>query len=208
MADVLVVVAHPDDESLFAGGYISLLTQNGKSVHVIACSDGVLSRWYGKGRGWVAEKIDAKNNRADQFEAACALLGATGRVHRMFDDQMSDLTPQIAINTDVAEQIAKHKPDTVITHHVGDLNVDHRRVAEAVLVATRMSGARVLSMAPEFPSRCVGPAWNPDRRELIVTMPQKVRACLCYVDELRAYPHPRSERAIREQPVEWFMEIR
>lgn len=209
MSDVLVVVAHPDDESLFAGGYISSLAQRG-GVHIAACADGVLSRWYGKGRGWDVEKRDARNRRESQFMTACSILGATGCVQRMFDDQMSDVVPQLAINTDVAAVVARRQPVIVLTHHVGDLNVDHRRVAEAVLVATRGMDIKILCMTPEWPTRCVGPAWAPTVHYPLSPemLERKVQACLCYEDELRPWPHPRSERYIREHPDEWFMEVR
>jgi LmbE family N-acetylglucosaminyl deacetylase len=63
-------------------------------------------------------------------------------------------------------------------------------------------------MAPEWPSRCIGPAWEPDISfDIGTAMEAKVAACLCYEDEIRPYPHPRSEQAIRQQKLEWFKVI-
>lgn len=197
---VLAIVAHPDDESLFAGGTLAGHAKRGDSVQVAALSDGVGSR---PPRGVTAYA------RLEQFYAACRLLGALPFRDTVFPDQQSDTVPQLQINQWVADFMLANPSDVIYTHHVGDLNLDHRRVAEAVLVATRTSAARVLCMAPEFPSRCVGPLWIPNMGVGIRdTMDQKVHACLCYTDELREWPHPRSERAIRERPTEWFMEIR
>ena len=59
----------------------------------------------------------------------------------------------------VSEFIEQYKPDTIFTHHHGDLNIDHRRVCEAVLTAVRpMQGERVKRIyAFETPSST---EWN------------------------------------------------
>ncbi len=44
MPDTLVVVAHPDDEVLGAGGTIARLRQEGSQVRILFLSDGVSSR--------------------------------------------------------------------------------------------------------------------------------------------------------------------
>ena len=33
--------------------------------------------------------------------------------------------------------MGKHSPDTVYVHHMGDLNIDHRHIHEAVITACR-----------------------------------------------------------------------
>ncbi len=193
MADVLCVVAHPDDESLFAGGTLASLARNGKSVLVVAMSDGVTSRPRATG----AEV----RMRRDQFFKACAVLGVGGRSLSIFPDQRSDTVPQLTINRAVEEIVEAHKPQIVFTHHVGDLNIDHRRVAEAVLVATRRLKARIFSMAPEFRSRCVGPGWHPSPSPFgVVDWNAKSDACYCYSEEMRT-------RAGAEHQTEEFMEL-
>jgi N-acetylglucosamine malate deacetylase 1 len=202
MADVLVVVAHPDDESLFAGGAIAALADIGQRVHVVALCEGTESRGGVGALGYEAQR------RASHFKRACGILGATGEIANVFPDQQADVVPQLEINRAVEKFVVVAHARTVFTHHVGDLNVDHRRTAEAVLVATR-GGPQVFMMTPEYPERCVGQKWRPRFDwDITKTIDRKARACLCYVDELRDYPHPRSERAIREQTVERFMEIR
>lgn len=194
---VLVVVAHPDDESLFMGARIVQMVREKMAVRVVALSDGVGSRRSGP---------RAQIRRADHFYKACDVLGVDGALLSVFSDQQSDLVPLLHINTQVENEVEAWRPSLVYTHHVGDLNMDHRRVAESVLVATR--GRPVFSMAPEWPSRCVGPVWEPDISfDIGTAMETKVAACLCYEDEIRPYPHPRSERAIREQRLEWFKVI-
>jgi LmbE family N-acetylglucosaminyl deacetylase len=198
MADVLCIVAHPDDESLFAGGTLARLSANGAEVVVVALSDGVSSR------GWSSQ--EAFNRRCQHFMSACREIGAHPVLKVSFPDQRSDAVPQLSINRVVEEQIEGHQPMMVFTHFRGDLNHDHERVARAVMVATRGGKAHVYSMAPEFDRWT---PWVPDTEwDISEHVEAKVAACLCYKDEMREFPHPRSERAIREQTVERFLEIR
>jgi LmbE family N-acetylglucosaminyl deacetylase len=188
-----------DDESLFAGGTLVRLANSGASVHVVTFSDGVQSR---------GEKVPAMavERRRGHFDNACRELGVTGEARSIFPDQQSDTVPQLRLNREVECEVDWHKPAMVFTHFRGDLNHDHERVARAVMVATRGRQTQVYSMAPEFDRWA---PWTPDIEwDISEQMDAKVKACLCYVDELREYPHPRSERAIREQTVERFLEIR
>lgn len=199
---VLAIVAHPDDESFFAGGTLALHALNGDEVTVLTLSDGESSRMR------CEDVSDAIRKRYREYVNACAALGADGLSVTCFPDQQSDTVPQLTINLEVERVVRRIDPAIVYTHHVGDLNLDHRRVAEAVLVETR-GGARVRCMTPEWPSRCVGRPFEPST---LVALPPpaieaKVRACLAYAGELRPYPHPRSELAVRERAVEAFMEI-
>lgn len=200
MANVLAVVAHPDDESFWMGAALAQDAAAGDKVAVLALSDGVGSRARG----------DAPSRRLDHFREACAVLGAEPLAHWVFPDQESDTVPQLTINRAVETYLAKLAPSVVYTHHVGDLNLDHRRVAEAVLVATRSKPIRVLTCRPEWPTRCVGPSWKPNLSWEVFPpelLERKIAACLCYRDEIREFPHPRSERAVRES-AEAFMVIR
>jgi LmbE family N-acetylglucosaminyl deacetylase len=198
--NVLAIVAHPDDESLWAGGTLALHVKRGDKVMVAALADGVGSR---PPRG-----VTATERRA-QFWRACEALGVWPYMETVFPDQEADMVPQLAINRWMADFLIANACDTIYTHHVGDLNLDHRRVAEAVLVATRPGSSdvqEVYHMRPEWPDRCVGPAWVPKAViDITETLEQKIQACLCYTDELRPYPHPRSEQALRAESVEWFM---
>lgn len=205
---ILVVVAHPDDESFFMGGTIAQMVQGGCSVTVAALSDGEGSRMpHSVMIPNASDFVAAKAKRLRQFKKAGKELGANVVQRYVFPDQQSDDVPQLEINREVERLLLQFRPSTVYTHHVGDLNLDHRRVAEAVLVATR-GRCPVFSMSPEWPSRCVGPKWDPTvLRDIWDVIGTKARACLCYTDEIRAYPHPRSEQAVRAQHYEQFMEI-
>lgn len=197
---VLVLVAHPDDESFFCGGRLVQHVHAGDSVTVVCYTDGVRSR--------PTATEDEVVTRWQQFHVACRVLGAHGLALRVFEDQRSDGVPQLTINQAVAANVASFPPTVVYTHHVGDLNLDHRRVAEAVLVAARGQSFRLFSLAPEWPALCVGPSWVPTENVTIeAEMDTKIRACACYMAETRDYPHPRSVQALRESGAESFLRI-
>lgn len=208
----LVIVAHPDDETLFMGGQIAALRRAGERVVVVALSDGVGSRfrWY-----QVLARSDARRARAAAFRLACEALDVEGRVCRLFPDQRADRLPQLDLNRAIERLIREYAPATVYSHWVGDLNLDHRHVAEAVLVATRPYSTRyvqrVFAMAPEWPTRALQP-WTPTTTHRLTQedLWTKLRACYVYhgVGELRDPPHPRSYQAIGNTTTEAFVEIR
>lgn len=192
MANVLAVVAHPDDESLLMGGTLAWHAKEGDAVRVVALSDGVGSRYPLK----TAAYADSVERRRLAFVAALSILGAEGGIHFAFEDQQSDAVPQWQINLVVGCLVRQHQPDSVYTHYPHDLNLDHRRVAEAVLVETR-GKCSVFCAEPEYSSRALVPFTG--KHMFGIDIEKKLAACACYPDELREYPHPRSLRAIKER---------
>lgn len=203
--NILCVVAHPDDESFFAGGTLAQHARRGDQVTIVALSDGESSRFVASS---CVECQTAIADRKAAFHRARCTLKAFGDRLIVFPDQQSDTVPQLTINRAVEALVVAHNPALVYTHHVGDLNLDHRRVAEAVLVATR-GKVPVRCMTPEWPDRCVGPLFDWTLMVHLSTedIETKVRACQCYGEEMRPYPHPRSEEYIREHVCESFVEI-
>ena len=125
--NVLAVLAHPDDESLFCGGTLAKHAKQGDTVMVVVLADGVTSR--------DGARIEDVASRKAQCERACEILGVSQDYAPLFPDQRSDTVAQLTINKAAEHLIGLYSPEMVYTHHVGDLNLDHRRVAEAVLVA-------------------------------------------------------------------------
>ncbi len=71
MPGLLLVLAHPDDESMGTGGLILRHTRPGVEVHLICCTRGEKG-WAGKPSG--ARKEDLPGIRAAELEAAAAAL--------------------------------------------------------------------------------------------------------------------------------------
>lgn len=186
---VLVVAAHPDDEALGCGGTIAKWAAAGRPVHVLLMADGEMARDDATGAGCEVRRAAAKD--------ACATLGAT--VEQLwFPDNRMDSVDLLDVVKAIEARIAKIQPTTVLTHHAGDVNVDHRVVHQAVLAACRpQPGHPVRELLYfEVPSSTewqtpstFAPNYFVDVSE---TMGAKFDALAPYVRELRSWPHPRS----------------
>jgi LmbE family N-acetylglucosaminyl deacetylase len=120
-----------------------------------------------------------------------------------------DQYPKSEINAQVSGIVASYEPTTVLTHHWGDVNFDHRVVFDAVIVACRphrLNEKRVkniLSMEILSSSDWNGlvgeGGYNPN---LFVSVSleavnSKVKAFEKYSTEQCVEPHPRSSDGIR-----------
>ena len=186
----LVVVAHPDDEVLLAGGLLAKLADAGAECHVLAIADGETSRG-------VPE--DAIRRRERQATAAGAALGARSVKVLGLADQRLDSYDLYVLVCAVERVVNAKTPDLVVTHHPGDLNLDHALVARATLTACRPVVSPVrLVLGGEVPSST---EWGlePFAPDLFVgvDVDRKLAALACYEGEARAAPHPRSPEAVR-----------
>jgi LmbE family N-acetylglucosaminyl deacetylase len=189
---LLVLAAHPDDETLGAGGTIAAARERGDRVHVaVFCSP---------------ERVDAPGQaaaaaKAEELRLAMAELDCTFECYG-FADQGLDARPLVDLAQAVERTARAIRPDHVITHFAGDVNQDHRRVAEATWVAFRpVPGMRVRLEACYVPSSTEwgGEAFTPTVfRPLTARQVElKLAAMRRYASELRPPPHPRSEHGIR-----------
>jgi len=197
---VAVIVAHPDDEVLAFGGSIAKHAADGDDVHVFIMATGLASRETGS----VNEKaISALRNQA--IEAA-KVLGAKETQFGDFPDNRMDEVALLDVVKAVEAFAENVKPARVYTHHQGDLNVDHKIVAQAVLTAFRpLPGAKPVSLysgevlsSSEYadPSVRFAPTSYVD---IATVLEKKKWALACYAGELRDWPHPRSIEAIEHQ---------
>ncbi len=189
---VLVVAAHADDEALGCGGAIARHVARGDSVHVIFMADGVGSR-----RGDLAADALPRNAARDR---ACAVLGIASQHSFAWPDNAMDSVALLEIVRPLEARIAALRPRTVYTHHSGDLNIDHRITAQAVLTACRpVPGApveRILAFEVPSSSEWAGPDAAPFVPTVWIDIapwwPTKLAALQAYADEMRPPPHSRS----------------
>ncbi|MCH2138467.1 MAG: PIG-L family deacetylase [Phycisphaerales bacterium] len=196
---VLVVAAHADDEALGCGGLMAKLAAAGRSVHVVFMTDGVSARGEGD--------ADGRQSAASQ---AAAVLGAHEPVGFDFPDNAMDSVPLIEIVKAIESEVARVQPTTVLTHHHGDLNVDHQVVHRAVLTACRpqpgCSVRELLSFSVRSstewgvadPVQQYAPTVFVDISEALAT---KMKALQCYTEEMRAAPHSRSLEAVEAEAI-------
>lgn len=208
MQNVLVVAAHPDDEVLGVGGTMPLLKQAGGRVTVIIVTDGSSSQYEGD-----AETLRRKHQQARN---ANDLLGVDELLQWDFPDMRLDTVPHIELNRAFEAVIDEQQFDTVFVQNGEDVNLDHLAVYRSILVATRpVPGQPVRSLlsyhvnsSTEWGSRTQGTIFCPNYYiDISSTIQQKLDAMICYEDELRPAPHPRSLPAIRSRAEVFGSEI-
>ena len=193
---VLIVAAHPDDEILGCGGTIARFSDMGAYLHVAFLADGILSR-----KGGREVQLERLMLRRDASIKACALLGVRSVSFGEFPDNQMDTVSSLSVARTIEKLVCEHQPDTVLTHHMGDLNIDHQKVAAGVTIACRPQKGHPVKtiLSFEVPSST---EWqlaghpHPFVPAVFIEITEyaeiKVSALRAYQDEIRTWPHPRS----------------
>jgi len=204
---VLVVAAHADDETLGCGGTIARYAREGRDVHVLIMADGESSRNAVSLSGDDA-RVARRNEAASK---AAEILGCKSVQCVTLEDNRLDGYVLLEIVQYIEKVIAEVSPSTLLTHHSGDVNIDHRIVHEAVLAATRPQVGNPVKelLFFEVPSST---EWNPPGSlpafipncfiDISKTFEIKKSALEVYANEMRAFPHPRSLQAL-EALAQW-----
>ena len=201
--NILVVAAHPDDEVLGCGGAIAKHSQQGDIVNILILAEGATSR------------ATSRNPEQWQFElSALAIaaketsrfLGAKAVDLHNFPDNRMDSCDLLDIVKVIEAAIQKFQPTVVYTHHSGDVNIDLRRIHDAVIAACRPQPHHPVKtlLFFEVPSSTEwqppgsAPAFAPNWFvDISTTLADKVDALTVYESELRSWPHPRSIEAVK-----------
>jgi LmbE family N-acetylglucosaminyl deacetylase len=200
---ILVLAAHPDDEVLGCGGTMARLAAEGSSIYVAYLADGVSSRTdiSHESAAWRTELAV----RRAAAQKACEILGATAVFFGDLPDNRLDSIALLDIVRIIEALIAEYRPDTVFTHHTGDVNIDHRRMHEAAITACRPRGGHPVRtfLSFEVPSSTEwqlpgsGLAFTPNWFvDISAFLGRKLAALDAYADELRDWPHPRSRQGV------------
>lgn len=197
MRKILVVCAHPDDETLGLGGTIAAHAKNGDKVYVLILTEGV------SGRG--------KTNfvkRENQARRACSILGTQDPQFLNYPDQKLDTIPLIELSRHIEHEISKWGPETVYSHYWGDANQDHKKTFEATLVAVRpkpsFSVKRFICFETPSSTEWGNVGFHPNLFvDIEDTQKIKMKALQKYKDEVRGFPHPRSRTALISRARYW-----
>lgn len=200
--NVLVVMAHPDDEVLGCGGVIAKHSRDGDYVVVAILGQGKASR---------QNEEDLDSNNAEilalhkEAKRANEILGVRELLFHNFPDNLLDSIPLLEIVQYVEELKCKYRPDIVYTHHHADINIDHQQIFKAVITACRpIQGDQVpyiysceVPSATEWQAPLSGLSFQPNTFiDISDTLDIKKKALAAYCSELREYPHPRSIEAV------------
>ncbi len=196
---VLVVVAHPDDEVLGCGGTIIKYKKQGKKIFLLTMTDGVSSRDK-------STYIKSKE-RKEACKKAGKIMGISKIFFNNLYDNELDLISNLKLTKIIEDVIKKVKPNTILTHFNHDLNIDHKKVSNAVITACRPRINNDVSKILFF-EVLSSTEWNINSKNKNVFLPnwyedisttfnKKMKALECYGKELRKFPHSRSKKGIK-----------
>jgi len=193
---VLVVAAHPDDEVLGCGGTIARHCALGDRVEILIMAEGITSRISDEG-----SQQTQLSELATHAQRANRLLGVSQLTMLQYPDNRMDSSTLLDIVQDIEKLINRTMPEIIYTHHSGDVNIDHRRIHDAVVAACRpQPGQSVKQLLffetpsstewrPPSSLRQFSPNWFVNIED---TLHLKLAALKEYSGEMREFPHPRS----------------
>jgi len=171
-------------------------------VHTLILAEGSTSR----------DPTRDRNARGAELSelAACAqeagrILGTKTVRLRAFPDNRMDGVELLDVVKCIEAEIARVKPTRVLTHRLGDVNVDHDIVHRAVAAACRpVPGSSVrevlyfeIPSSTEWRTPHSAPTFAPALFvDVSTTLARKLLALEAYAVEMRPFPHPRSIRAV------------
>lgn len=194
---VAAIFAHPDDETLGAGGALALHADRGDEVRVLLLATGLRSRG--------DADAQAVATLRDQAQAAAAKLGVADVQFADFADNAMDGVPLLDVVKHVEVFLAAFEARTIYTHHGGDLNIDHRVTQQAVVTACRPLPGRQpmeilgceVNSSTEWSTAPEAPFTPTEFLDVSSVLERKISALECYRDEIRPWPHPRSAEGLR-----------
>ena len=197
----LVVAAHPDDEVLGCGGTIARTAET-DDVVIAILGEGATSRAT-QNPGELDHEVTKLKRSAKEAQK---VLGAQELIMTGLPDNRFDELPLLEIVKTVERILQEVRPGSVLTHHPSDLNIDHQLTARAVTTATRPGAsvpvAEVASFevpsSSEWSYGITGQSFQPNLFiDINEFLDRKIQAMECYANEVRSFPHPRSEEALR-----------
>ena len=214
---ILIVVAHPDDEVLGMGGTIKKLSKQGHQLKTIFLSTGILARrpLESESSKKILNKkfLTTMGNHVHDLQKdakkAAKILGIDEIEFMDFPDNEMDTISNLQITKTIENVITDFKPSIVYTTPQYDVNVDHQSLFHATMTATRprknynvkqVISFEVLSSTEWFfPNRFTPNIFSDITKELT----SKIKAMKAYKNEIREFPHPRSEIGIESNARKW-----
>lgn len=197
---ILIIAAHPDDETLGCGGSLSRYYEDDKML--ITLTDGDSAR-----------DNEKKFDRNLLTNDICKLYNISKFYSGNFPDNKLDSIPLLDIVKFIEKYTIDFYPDLIFTHHPGCLNVDHVITYKATITAFRPQyGHKYKILSFFIPSSTDYNPLNNFNGNFYITINQKniddkIKGLEIYNTEMRTYPHARSIENIINLTKIWGCEI-
>lgn len=191
---ILVIAPHGDDEVLGCGGTLAAEAAAGAEITLVVMAMGGIKHCH------LADEAAAADRLAE-LEAAAELLGiARTRVLFPGRDMRLESVPMLEMVTALDAALAEGCDECYFPEP--SHNLDHRRTHEATLAALRPAGHPCPGLVATYEGTVAG--WDSPAGvggklyvDVAATLETKVAALHAYRSQVRAYPHPTSEEAVR-----------
>lgn len=197
---ILILAAHPDDETLGCGGTIRRLANNSDNyIKLLTFTDGEGARNNNKDRRYILNNV-------------CKTLGINAYIYGNFPDNKMDTVSLLSLCQFIEENI-DFIPDIIFTHHRNCNNVDHALVYKATITAFRpQNGNNIKILSYYIPSSTDYNTFNDFIGNVYYNVEDTIQTkleCLKnnYAEEMRTYPHTRSYENIENLAKVWGAEV-
>lgn len=124
---VLVFAPHPDDEIIGVGGTIAKRIKEGHEVYVCIVTSGQPPIYRDE------DTVLVQN----EARAAHKMLGVRDTIFLNYPAVMLETVPRYIFNEGISEVVQRIEPNEVYIPHRGDMQIDHKMVVDACMVALR-----------------------------------------------------------------------
>jgi len=208
--NVLVIAAHPDDEVLGVGGTVLKHIEKGNEVNCLIMGEGITSRFN--------SRIEAPKNELNKLKEKCLksgeILGYSNIDFFDLPDNRFDSKNLLDIVKIIEKKLDTYKPNVIYTHFDGDLNIDHKITAQAVLTACRPLPNNIITELLSFDTASAtgwGFSSNYFKPNVFIDITDqieiKLNAMSVYDSEIFEYPHPRSIKALKIRASFWGSQV-
>ena len=191
--NILVLAAHPDDESVGMGGTIKKLSKK-NNIHLCVLTEGVSAQYNDK--KMILERRNA-------CKKSGKILGISNYTFLDFPDMKLDSIPHLEINRELEKIIKKFNPKIVYTTSRHDINKDHQTVFESTLVVTRPQSSNVKQVfSYETTGMTISQFLPTVFEDISKEFKYKIKSIKMYTSEIRSFPHPLSLKAIENLAIQ------
>ncbi|MFH5831637.1 PIG-L deacetylase family protein [Halalkalibaculum sp. DA384] len=194
---VLILSAHPDDETLGAGGTVLRHSKQGDKIIWLIVTN------IFEHQGFSKQRVSKRQKEIEQV-AECYNVQETVKLDYPTMSLSSDDLGSLI--SDISEVVSSHTPEVIYTMNRSDAHSDHRVVFDAVMACTksfRYPFIREVLMyecisetefAPALPEKQFQPNCYVDISD---ELEEKIKIMNIFKSELGTHPFPRSERNIK-----------